>query len=162
MVLNNFFSCNTLVPDLKPSDDCRDIVEYGCPSHFIGPDKTYINKVPTEHGISMILPNRETMQSTHTDLLPFPQMSLAARCAHVSPELQNKALLSIGQFYDINFTAVFRIGQLKLRNDNTTITGQQDPSTGLYYIDLPETPPVSPQALHPFACSAYEMKPRQI
>ena len=45
-----------------------------------------------------------------------------------------------------------------MSNDDTTITGQKDPSTGLYYIDLHESPPVAPQALHPFACSANKMK----
>ena len=106
----------------------------------------------------MRLPNRETMQSTHTALLPFPQLPLAARHARVFPALQNKALLSIDQFCDSNFTAVFCKGQVKLSDDNTTITGQIDPSTGLYYTDLPEPPPDAPQALHSFACSAYEMK----
>ena len=98
------------------------------------------------------------MQSTHTALLPFPQLPLAARRAHVFPEFQNKALLSIGQFCDSNFTAILHDGQVKLSNDDTTITGQLDPSTGIYYIDLPEPLPVAPQELHPFACSAYEMK----
>ena len=85
-------------------------------------------------------------------------MPLAACRAHVFPALQNKALLSICQFCDSNFTALFRKGQVKLSNDNTTIPGQRYPSTGLYYIDLPEPPPLSPQALIPFTCSAYEMK----
>ena len=98
------------------------------------------------------------MQPNHTALLPFPQMPLAARRAHVSLALQNKALLSIGQLCDSSFTAVFRKGQVKLINDDTTITGKIDPSTGLYYIYLPEPPPVSPPALHPFVCSAYEIK----
>ena len=106
----------------------------------------------------MRLPNGETMQSTNTALLPFPQLPLAAQRAHISRELQNKALLSLGQFCDRNFTAVFRNGQVKLSNDGTTITVQRDPSTGLYYIDLPEPPHVAPQELHPFACSAYEKK----
>ena len=106
----------------------------------------------------MRMPNVNTIQSTHTALLPFPQLPLAAQRAHDFPALQNKALLSIGQFCDINFTAVFHKGQVKLSNDDTTITGQRYPITGLYYIDLPEPPPVAPQALHPFACSAYEMK----
>ena len=69
-----------------------------------------------------------------------------------------KSLLSIGQFCDSNFTYVFRKFQVKLSNDDTTITGQRDPINGLYYIDLPEPPPVAPPALHPFACSTYEMK----
>ena len=98
------------------------------------------------------------MHSTHTALLPFPQLPLAARRAHFPPELQNKALLSIGQFCDSNFNAVFHDSQKKLSNDDTTITGQQDPSTGLYYIDLPEPPHIASQELHPFACSTYEMK----
>ena len=42
--------------------------------------------------------------------------------------------------------------------DDITITGQRDPSTGLYYIDLPQPPPVAPPALHPFYYSAYEIK----
>ena len=98
------------------------------------------------------------MQSTHTALLPFPQLPLAARRAHVFPAFQIKSLLSIGQFCDSNFTTVFCKGQVKLRNDDTTITGQRDPSTGLYYIDLPEPSPVASQALYPCAYSAYEMR----
>ena len=106
----------------------------------------------------MRLPNGDTIQYTHTALLPFPHMPLAARRTHVLPALQNKALLSIGQFCESNFTAAFRKRQVKLSNDDTTITGKRDPSTGLYYIELPDPPPVAPPALHPFACSAYEMK----
>ena len=91
-------------------------------------------------------------------MLPFPQLPLAARRAHFFLALQNKALLSIEQFCDRKFTAVSREGQVKLRYDDTTITGQREPSTGIYYIDLPEPPPSAPQALHPVACSTYEMK----
>ena len=98
------------------------------------------------------------MQSTHTSLLPFPQLPLAAQRAHVFPALQNKALLSIGKFCNSNFTAVFRKGRVKLSGDDTTITGKQDHSTGLYYIDLSEPPHVAPQALYPVACSAYDIK----
>ena len=94
------------------------------------------------------------MQSTHTALLPFPQLLLAARHTHFFPALQNKALLSIGQFCDSNFTAVFHDGQVQLSNDDTTITGQRDPRTGIYYIDLPETPPVAPP------CGASLLGPR--
>ena len=76
------------------------------------------------------------MQSTHTVLLPFPRLPLAARRAHVFPALQNKALLPIGQLCDSNFTAVFHDSQVQLSNDDTTLTGHRDPSTGIFYIDL--------------------------
>ena len=85
-------------------------------------------------------------------------MPLVALRAHVFPALQNKAPLSIGQFCDRNFTAVFCKGQVKLSIDDTTITSQRNPSTGLYYIDFPEPHHIVPQVLHLFACSAYEMK----
>ena len=76
------------------------------------------------------------MQSMHTAMLPLPQLPIAAHQDHVFPALQNKALLSIGQFCDIDFTDVFHKGHVKLSRDDITITGQSDPSTGLYYIDL--------------------------
>ena len=101
------------------------------------------------------------MQSTHTALLPFPQLPLALQRAHVFPALQNKALLSVGQFCDSNFNSVFREGQVKLSDDDTSITGQRDPITGLYYIYLPEPPPVTPQSLHPIACNSYNMKTKE-
>ena len=90
-------------------------------------------------------------------MIPFPQLQIAARQDHVFPALQNNALISIGQFCNINFTAVFHKGNLQLSRDGITIPGKRDPSTGMYYIDLPQPPPVTPPALNPFAFSTYEM-----
>ena len=97
------------------------------------------------------------MQSIHTALLPFPHIPLDARQAHVLPALQNKALLSIGQLCNSDFTAVLHKYQVQVSRDDTTITGKRYPRTGLYYIDLPEPPPAPPPARHPFACSTYEI-----
>ena len=91
-------------------------------------------------------------------MLPFTQLLLAACQSHVFPELHNKDLLSICQFWGSNFTAFFHKFHVQLNRDDITITGQRDPITGLYYIDLPEPPHVAPTKLHNFACSAYEMK----
>ena len=65
-VLKQLISCNTQVPALKPSDNIRDIIEFGCTSHIIGPNKPCTNKVPTEHRISVRLLSGESMQSMHT------------------------------------------------------------------------------------------------
>ena len=136
-VFNSLFSCYTLVPALNPSVDRRAIVDSVCTSHFIGPDKPCVNKVPIEQGISVRLPNGETLQSTHTALLPFPQLPLAARRAHVFPALQNKSLLSICQLCDSNFTPVFHDSQFQLSNYDTTITCQRDPSAKYTRNGLP-------------------------
>ena len=94
-------------------------------------------------------------------MLPLLQLPIAALQAHVFPALQNKALLSIGQFCDSNFTAVFHKGQVQSNRDDITSTGQREPSTGLYYINFPQPPPISPPALHPFACSSYEINTKE-
>ena len=97
------------------------------------------------------------MQFTRTVMLPIPHLPIATCQARVLPELQNKDLLSIGQFYDSKFTAVFHEYHVQLNRDDITITGLRDPRTGMYYIDILQPPPVSPPALHPFACSTYVM-----
>ena len=132
------------VPALKPSDDSQAIVDAGCTSHFIGPNKPCNNKVPTNHGIYVRLTNGDTMQSTHTAMLLFPQLTIAAHQAHVFPSLQNKSLLSIGKFCYSNFTAFFRKGHVQLSRDGITIPGQRDRSTGLYFTGLPHLPLAAP------------------
>ena len=89
------------------------------------------------------------MQSIHMAMLPFPQLPIAACQAHVLPALQNKYLLSIDQFCDSKFNAVFHKYHVLLNRYDITITGQRDPSTGIYYIDLLQPPPIAPPITPP-------------
>ena len=46
------------------------------------------------------MPDGHIIYSSHTDLLPQNTLPIAARQAHIFPDLKNKALLSIGMFCD--------------------------------------------------------------
>ena len=87
---------------------------------------------------------------THTALLSFPEMPLAARQDHVFPALKYKALLSIGQLCDHVFKAIFDDTMVYLANADTTITGTLNISNGPYFIDLqlPSVPVPHPLNLH--------------
>ena len=101
------------------------------------------------------------MQATHTILLPFPQISLAARNANIFPALQNRALISIGQLYNNGFADNLSKDHLTLVKQNVTITGNRDDSNRLYYTDLTPCPkPTARNALSlptSYAHSSYEM-----
>ncbi len=70
-------------------------------------------------GISVMLPNGDRIKATHTALLPLPHLPLAARRAHIFPALRNRALLSIGQFCDSGFEALFTADHVTLNRNGT-------------------------------------------
>ena len=90
----------------------------------------------------MKLPNGSTIQASHTALLNLPQLPIEARRAHIFPDLNNSALVSIGQFCDNQCEAIFNKRQVKIINQHNEIvlTGPRDPITGLWTIDLNPTP----------------------
>ena len=95
----------------------------------------------------MSIPNGETMVETHTSLLPFPQLPLAARKCNVLPALQ-QPLLSLGQFCDAGFTAPLTSDTVLLTKDgSTTLAGTRDHSNGLYFIPLQGYPNSTPSPL---------------
>jgi hypothetical protein len=100
------------------------------------------NPQPVSDGIFVMLPNGDRIQATHTALLPLPQLPLAARHAHIFPALRNRALLSIGQFCDSGFEAIFTANHVTLRrNGIDELLGTRDHRNGLWNIRL-STPPL--------------------
>ena len=101
------------------------------------------------------------MQATHNALLPPPQLSLAAHRANISPVLQNRAVISIGQLCNDGFSATFSKDHLTLVKQDITITGERNVRNGLYYIDLaPCSQPTARNALSlhtSYAQSAYKI-----
>ena len=69
------------------------------------------------------------------------------------PSLQNKALLSVIQFFDNEFRVLFNKDKVNVFKGDTSILGTRDPKNGLYYIVLPT--PTSP--VRSEAHSAYGM-----
>ena len=104
------------------------------------------HKVPMTHGLPVGLPNGYTMLSSHTALLPFPQLYLAARQGHIFPLLCKKALLSIGQICVDGFSVVFdQHHVMAFKANHLSLSGNFNPNNCLYYIDLPPSlsPPIT-------------------
>ena len=124
-----------LVPVNSPTNNYRAIVESGCTSHFLDPTTPRIHKVPMTHGLPVGIPNGDTIRASHTALIPFPQLSLSARQAHIFLSLRNKALLSIGQFYDDGFSVVFDQNHVTaFKSNHLSLSGNLKTKNGRCYI----------------------------
>ena len=127
---------NLIFNYLVTASQTRAITDSGCTIHFLGANTPCTNKLATTNGILVGFPDGSNMQAMHTALLPFPQLSLAARRANIFPALQNRSLISIGQLCDDGFFATFRKEHLTLVKQDITITGNRNTSNGIYHIDL--------------------------
>jgi hypothetical protein len=86
------------------------VLDLGTTSHFVrGADDL---PVTGSSSMSVTLPDGESIQATHTVNLPFEQLSLGARHAHVLPHLTTHSLVSIPKLADAGYTTVFHPGNL--------------------------------------------------
>jgi hypothetical protein len=92
----------------------------------------------------------------------MPYLPIAARQAHIFPQLKHNALISISQFCDHGCTALFTSTDVQiLVNSTTIIRGSWQPTTGLWTIDLdnqPNLPNSSKRILGHASNSVYEME----
>ena len=110
--------------------------------------------------------NREIIHSTHTALIHHKNLPIEAREVHVSPDLKNRALLSIGTPCDNGCIAVFDDTCVRIINKTTheiLMKGGRDIRTGLYILELkPNNDMVEPAVPgNLFANSIYEYKSKQ-
>jgi hypothetical protein len=138
------------------------IADSGRTGHFLQADSPCLNKTPISNGLRVLLPDGSTIQATHTTLLDMPNFPIAARQAHIFPQLKHNALISISQFCDYGCTALFTSTDVQiLANSTTIIRGSRQPTTGLWTIDLnnqPNLPNSSKRILGHAANSVYEME----
>ena len=82
------------------------------------------------------MPNDETMVEMHIDLLPFPQLPLAAWKCDVLPALQ-QPLVSLRQFCNAGFTATLDSETVQLTKYGIiALSGTRDQTNGLYFNPL--------------------------
>jgi hypothetical protein len=96
---------------------------------------TNIRKTVTP--IAVKLPNGRVITSTHSGLLNITTLPIAARTAHIFPQLTG-SLLSIGQFCDSGYSAVFNSATVTINDAGgmAVLTGYRDENTKLYMVDL--------------------------
>jgi hypothetical protein len=67
------------------------------------------NKTKSVNPLRVILPNGETMHSTHTASLGIPELSEVASVSDVPPAMANNYLLSVGQLCNEGYYVTFKI-----------------------------------------------------
>ena len=116
--------------------------------------------------IPVTLPNGDIISSIHIALLPQTNLLDASRRAHIFPHL-TKPLISIWTLCDNKCITVFDTNRVTIYdkdNHQTLMTGQRDPVTTLYMINMTETPRLMTELLFPdslFANHVYETKTKQ-
>ena len=107
--------CNVTSASDKSSSPV--VADTGATSHFmeistdindmIHCDIPITNVKEVKTGIKVLLPNEQTMQSTHEGTLDIQTLPLEARKAYIFPRLASGSLLSIGQLCDAGCSALF-------------------------------------------------------
>jgi hypothetical protein len=113
-------------------DDCRTppllkhnetaLVDSGCTGHFILSNAPCLHKSVTTNPLTVRLPNGQTTKFTHTAILDIPQLSKAAKAAHIFPAVENNSLLSVGQLCDEGYYVLFSIDEVTILNATQKIS----------------------------------------
>jgi hypothetical protein len=99
-----------------------------------------INVKPVSQGITVLLPNKATMMSTHEAELDIPLLPAHAKKVHIFPELASGSLLSIGQLCDGGCTATFTASKLYIYLHGKIIIQGTQQHNKLWTIDPPSPP----------------------
>lgn len=115
-------------------------MDSGTTGHFmLLHSKACINIQPSTKPINVRLPNGKTITSTHTGELPLPNLPMAARKAHLFPELSQHSLISVAQLADAGCSTIFDSSCVQVHhNGNIILTGSRT-SNGLWSIDFQQS-----------------------
>ena len=139
------------------------IVDSGTTGNYIITNTPCVNKTKANHPIPITLPNGDIISSTRIVLLAQKNLPDASRRAHIFPHL-TRPLISIGNISENNCITVFDTNQVTIYDKDThqtVMTGQRDPVTTLYIINMTETPTLI--MAPPFLTSSFPimfMKPK--
>ena len=126
----NISSANVATTCSSPISLPLTVEDTGYTSHFFTPNARLINVHLVIQSLPVTMPNGAIIYSSHVDELDLPNLPLAARIAHVFPDLASNSLLSIGQLCDAGCTAPFTKDTVKIEFDSDTVLmGSRSPMT---------------------------------
>ena len=122
---------NTLTETVNnETTDNEAVLDSGASHNYLKLNSPCYEIKPTLNSISVSLPNKKMMKSTHEATLPMSQLSTEARTAHIFPNLIQSALISITQLCDNGCKVIFSKRQEKIYKNNTLIlTGKRNTKT---------------------------------
>jgi hypothetical protein len=132
------------------------IVDSGCTSHFLLVNAPCLNKVKSRTPLTVRLPNRATMESSHTAELDIPELNAVASKAHISPGMAHHSLLSVGQLCNEGYIVTFKNASVTIWDSEKSqiLNGPRDLNTGLWRINLKQTNNHIPE---PICNNVYEL-----
>jgi hypothetical protein len=132
------------------------MVDSGCTGRFLLVNAPCLNKVKSRTPLTVRLPNRATMESSHTAELDIPELNAAASKAHVIPGMANHSLLSVGQLCNEGYIITFKHASVTVCNSQKSqiLSGPRDLDTGLWRINLKQDNKHIPE---PIANNLYEL-----
>jgi hypothetical protein len=116
------------------------IADTGANGHFCMQNGPCIDVEPTQNPTHMSLPDGSTITSSHTGLLPIPQLPTAARQAHIFPALATGSLLLIGQLCDAGCRAEFNRNTVQIHHQQAQLVASGTrTANGLWSIQMKST-----------------------
>jgi hypothetical protein len=123
------------------------VADTGATDNYVSISCPVLNKRPTAHPIRISNPNGQVMTSTHEADLDLPTLRLAARRAHIVPDLHHCSLLSMGVLCDAGYTVEFDRTHMRVLDDGACVlTGTRYAPTGMWHINVPTLPAPAPSA----------------
>jgi hypothetical protein len=132
-------------------------MDSGCTGQFHLVNAPSLNKMKSRAPLTVHLPNKATMESSHTAELDIPELNATAYKSHVSPGMANHSILSVGQVYDDGYIVTFKQASVTIYNSEkaTILSGPRDLHTGLWRINLKQTNNNIPE---PILNNMYELR----
>jgi hypothetical protein len=104
-----------VVPPLLKHNETA-LVDSDCTENFLLSNALCLHNSVITNPLAVRLPNGQTMKSTHTAILDIPQLSKAAKSAHIFPAMENNSLLPVGQLCDEGYSILFSIDEVTIMN----------------------------------------------
>jgi hypothetical protein len=122
----------------SPTAYFTNIADTGSTGHFFSTDTSnLINIRPATSSIPVTLPNGHKIYSKHIADLDVPTLPIAARTAHIFPDLSAGTLISIGLFCDAGCVATYTADTVAITlNQQLILSGPRIQSSKLWHLDL--------------------------
>lgn len=113
------------------------ILDSGASSHFIVTNAPVTNIQPASTPVHVLIPNGDSVHSTHTCELLYDDLPQAARIAHIIPHLANHSLISLVQLCNAGCEILMsKIGLTIKYRGKTILCGHKCTRTGLWLMPM--------------------------
>ena len=152
-----------VLPNLPDSLGPHAVVDSGCSTHAFRADAPVALRDSAAPTYTVGTPTGAPMRSSAAALTHHTTLPLAARHAHLFPDITYRSLLSVGQFCDAGYRVLFDDTMVYvLDSKGVALTGHRDPVSRLYLTPLgPFSRPVASPVHPPYPTSPPNQDPRR-